>query len=163
MTLDQGRPGGYVTVTAEYREGADRGFQIEIRPWEEGAKTLHVYFSLTQEKAAPPTTGTPVLPVIGVQTRSFSGEQLDAMLAGMAELGGNDLRDAWSFLLDAAALSELLPPMNDDRCANCQFGGPGSSVCTNPNGSGVTCVSATHYACCGGSGSNVFAICCPNP
>lgn len=165
VKLGEGRADGYVAVKADYRDGANRGFQVEIRPWEDGAETLHVYFSLTVEKqvAAPPIEGTTIVPVIGVQARSFNGDQLDAMLARIAGVGENDLRDMWSFLLDAAKLNEILPPMNDIRCANCKYGGYGASSCTNPNGSSVTCVTATHYACCGGSGSETFAICCPNP
>ncbi len=168
VNLNPGRVEGYVTVKADYRDGANRGFHVDVRPWEDGGKTVHAYFSLTvgEEKGATLNDGTTIIPVIGVQSRSFTGDQLDAILAAMEQLAANDpddLRDMWWFLLDAAALSEVLPPMNDIRCANCQFGGPGSSSCTNPGGSGVTCVSATHYACCGGSGSNVFAICCPNP
>jgi len=167
INLPQGHAEGNVIVKADYHEGVNRGFDVELRPWNDGGSTVHVYFALTNDRIDAPTDSVQVIPVLGVQSTTLSDEQVNQRLEVIANSSVNEVGDAWGLLLlESTDLSDLFMPMGGGiDCSHCAGGGVGATSCTIVDGiysKSVTCSTGT-YACCGGSGSGIWAVCCQNP
>ncbi len=165
VMMEPGRVQGPLAVTADSTGGSLHGLMLTISPSQGDGEATSLYLSLDHPIIREKPDAEHVIPVIGVQARDFTDEQIDTLLEDLWALDTGVHRDQWAFLLDAAGFTGVVPPAGANPWEQCTGGGPGATSCTIVDGEyskSVTCGTG-YYACCGGYSSGIFAICCENP